>query len=82
MDWLALTLGANLTTRMNSDPGFFQLQQVFEDFRRFLRKIPDLLEMWALFVQNFDGERFAGPSCKLLEQCELVDCARATAHCG
>ena len=61
-----------LTSCMSSDPGYFQLQQVFQDFRRLLRKIPDLLEMWALFVRNFDGDRFAGPFCKLLEQCELI----------
>ena len=54
------------------DPGYYQLQRVFTDFQRFLRKDSALLELWCAYMQNYDGTWFSGPFSKILEQCALI----------
>eukprot|EP00435_Cladocopium_sp_Y103_P073392 s153_g43.t1 len=67
----ALRLGLR-SGDVTSDPGCFQLFRVFMDFKRFLHKHPELLQLWTTYMRSFDGTFFSGPMSKLLEQCELI----------
>lgn len=58
---LRLTLSGN----MQADPGFFQIQLCFAVFRRMLRKQTDLLPMWKIWHDAFDGRCFPGPFSRL-----------------
>ena len=63
---------ALLSTSRCTDPGFYQLLRTFQDFRRFLSKDPDLLDLWKLYFEHFDGALLSGPFSKLIEQMELI----------
>ena len=61
-----------LTDNMQTDPGFFQVVRVVDDFRRFAVKTPRILELWQSFVASFDGRMWSGPFSKLFEIFEQI----------
>ena len=49
-----------------ADPGFFQLWDCVNTFRRICTKQPGLLDPWQLFASRFQGDLLHGPFSKLL----------------
>ena len=49
-----------------ADPGFFQLWDCVNTFRRICTKQPGLLDLWQLFASRFQGDLLHGPFSKLL----------------
>ena len=54
-----------LCDSMQTDPGFFQVIRVLDDFRRFASKNFKILELWTSFAEAFDGHMWSGPFSKL-----------------
>ena len=52
---------ALLSHDMTADPGFYQLKRVVFDFRRFMRRMPSLLESWISYMDHYEGTFFSGP---------------------
>eukprot|EP00435_Cladocopium_sp_Y103_P060150 s1104_g21.t3 len=61
-----------LATPMTADPGFFQVKTALLDFRRLCMKSPDLLNLWRIFMQRFDGTLRDGPFAKLLTLLHMI----------
>ena len=61
-----------LCGNLQTDPGFFQVVQVLDDFRRFASKNPRAIELWQNFVMQFDGRLWSGPFSKLFEIFEQI----------
>eukprot|EP00435_Cladocopium_sp_Y103_P012354 s2527_g3.t1 len=59
-------LRLSLSDNMQNDPGYYQLFQCVVIFRRMLRKTPDLLPMWKVWMQGFRGKLLPGPFSRLL----------------
>ena len=60
-------LRLSLSDNMSNDPGYFQLQLCVHTMRRMLRKVPDLLHMWKIWMRGFLGKTVPGPFSRLLE---------------
>ena len=60
-------LRLSLSDDMNNDPGFYQLQVCVLTFRRMLRKTPDLLPMWQVWMHGFTGKLLPGPFSRLIQ---------------
>ena len=58
---------ALLCDNMQTDPGFYQVIRVLDDFRRFASKSSDIVQLWGRFVSHFDGKLQSGPFSKLFE---------------
>ena len=67
--------GANAALRLailnetRVDPGFYQALEVFNTFKRLVRKQQGLLDLWHHYMHNYDGKTHQGPFAKLLEIC-------------
>ena len=61
-----------LCGNMQTDPGFFQVVRVLDDFRRFASKQHRVIELWQHFVADFDGRMWSGPFSKLFEIFEQI----------
>jgi len=61
-----------LCDSLQTDPGFFQVIRVLDDFRRFASKNPRVLELWRGFAADFDGKMWSGPFSKLYEIFEQI----------
>lgn len=61
-----------LCDSLQTDPGFFQVIRVLDDFRRFASKNPHVLELWRGFAADFDGKMWSGPFSKLYEIFEQI----------
>lgn len=59
-------LRLTLSDDMMNDPGFYQLVHCLYTFKRMLRKTPDLLVMWKIWMRNYDGKLLPGPFSRLL----------------
>ena len=62
-----LLLRLSINSRMDCDPGFYQVWAVITTVRRVCLKQPDLLTMWRVFTCRYDGARLHGPFTKFLE---------------
>ena len=56
-----------LSSRLEADPGFYELWTTLRDLRRLCRKQPSLLDQWRSFMQDYDGTLLPGPFSKLLQ---------------
>ena len=63
---------ALLCGNMQTDPGFYQVVRVLDDFRRFASKNPHVIDLWQSFCQNFEGRLWSGPFSKLFEIFEQI----------
>ena len=59
-------LRLSLSKPHSVDPGFYQLTTAIMDFRRICFKSPDLLNLWRIFMNRFDGVLRDGPFSKIL----------------
>ena len=59
-------LRLSLASPPTADPGYYQLKQVVQNFRRILYKCPDLQVQWKMFMNHFDGRLLSGPFSKIL----------------
>ena len=60
-------LRLTLSDDMCNDPGFYQIFTCLRTFQRMLRKSPDLLPLWRLRMQLFDGKLVPGPFSRLFQ---------------
>ena len=60
-------LRLSLSDNMLNDPGYYQLQLCVFTMRRMLRKIPELLQMWKIWMHGYVGKVVPGPFSRLLE---------------
>ena len=65
-------LRLSLQQDMMADPGFYQIQTSFLQFRRMLAKCPDLLFMWKIWHRHYDGKLHPGPFSQLQHCLELL----------
>eukprot|EP00435_Cladocopium_sp_Y103_P058026 s363_g20.t1 len=66
MLWLALA------SPMTADPGFYQIKTALMDFRRLCMKSPDLLNLWRIFLQRYDGILRDGPFARVLTLLNMI----------
>eukprot|EP00435_Cladocopium_sp_Y103_P016937 s4955_g4.t1 len=59
-------LRLSLSDNMTNDPGFFQLQLSISTLRRLMRKSPDLLMWWQIWMDGFSGKLLPGPFSRLM----------------
>ena len=60
-------LRLSINERMDCDPGFYQAWHVLGTTRRVCLKQPEMLTMWRLYCQRYDGSRLHGPFTKFFE---------------
>ena len=65
-------LRLSLSDDMNNDPGFFQLHLCLQTFQRMLRKSDDLVHLWKVRMECFDGGLKPGPFSRLLQCLQTI----------
>eukprot|EP00435_Cladocopium_sp_Y103_P028919 s1865_g7.t1 len=63
----ALRLG--IVCHEQCDPGFYQIWQVFLNFKRIALKRPFFVQLWHEYMNQFQGVYKQGPFAKMLEAC-------------
>ena len=68
------------------DPGFYQVWNVCQTFRRLARKRPMFLQLWQNYMDQYNGDSRQGPFAKLLELCNqlrwTIEAPRVCDHGG
>ena len=67
-------LKLSLSDDIANDLGFYQRQLCLRTFQRMLRKSPDLLVMWRIRMNGFDGKLLPGPFSRMLPLLAGVGC--------
>eukprot|EP00438_Fugacium_kawagutii_P019499 Skav235632 [mRNA] locus=scaffold358:410684:420403:- [translate_table: standard] len=65
-------LRLSLSGDLMNDPGYYDLCVCIRAFRRMLRKCPDLLPLWRLRHEGFDGKLIPGPFSRLFQCLSMI----------